>query len=165
MTAKSTLYALGTCLLVTTVAGGTVVPSWFEARTTGVATLTLRGTAEFGTVAGPGASGPFVVTLGARSPSGAVIFTGRSGERPEPGVYRISDGKAGPMQALVVTGPVDRPHGVFKARSGTLTISRSREDFIAGTFALDAVGFEAADPADESKSLRVRGTFTATPSH
>jgi hypothetical protein len=68
------------------------------------------------------------------------------------------------MQALVVTGPVDRPRGVFKAQSGTLTISRAQDDFIAGTFALDATGFEAADPADESKPLRVQGTFTATPS-
>jgi hypothetical protein len=164
MTAMPTLYALGTCLLVSTVAAGTTSRSWFEARTTGAAALTLRGSAEFGVVPEPGAAGPFVLTLGAQSPTGAVLFTSRKGERPEPGVYRLTDDGHGAMQALVVTGPVTRPNGVFKARSGTVTITRSEDDFIAGTFALDAIGYEAADLADESKPLRVQGTFTATPS-
>ena len=43
MHAKLTFTALGICLLVGTVAARRANRSWFEARTTGAAALTLRG--------------------------------------------------------------------------------------------------------------------------
>jgi len=165
MNTTPTLYALGTCLLAATMAAGATVPSWFEAHTSGAKVVALHGAAEFGTVAAGDESGPFVLTLGADSPDGAVLFTRRNGIRPEPGVYRLAADSADVIQALVVMGPPTRPTGAFRARSGTLTITRSRGDFIAGRFAIDAVGYEAADPADEDRALRVSGRFTATPSH
>src|SRR5438552_4072318 len=76
--------------------------------------------------------------------------------------YRPLDaGTAGSVQALVVTGSPTRPTGAFHARSGALTITGSRADLIEGRFDIDAVGFEAAEPGDESRELVVRGAFTA----
>jgi len=63
----------------------------------------------------------------------------------------------------VVTGSPTHPTGAFHARSGVLTITRSRDDLIEWRFDIDAVGFEAPDPGDESKELVVRGAFTASP--
>ncbi len=157
------LYALGTCLLAGTMAASAAVPSWFEAHTTGATALTLRGSAEFGSVTVGGGAGPFVLTLGAQSPAGAVVFTRPGGGRLGPGTYRVTEDSAGAVHALVVTGSPTRPTGAFRARGGTLTITRSRRDVIAGRFQMEAVGFEAADPADEDRMLSVRGSFIATP--
>ena len=165
MRATTTLYASGICLLAAAMAAGTRNHSWFEARTSGAATLTLNGPAEFGSVVEPDAAGRFVLTLGAESPTGAVLFTRPALSRPEPGVYQLASDAPGAVRALVVTGPPTRPTGAFSARGGTLTITASRDDFIAGHFDIDAAGYEAADPEDEGKTLRVRGTFTAAPGH
>lgn len=165
MNATPALYALGTCLLTATMAAGTATPSWFEARTTGAKALILSGSAEFGSVSEPDAAGRFVLTLGAESPTGAVLFTRPAVARPEPGIYQLAEEAPGAIKALVVTGPPGRPTGAFRARAGTLTITRSSDDFIAGHFEIDAVGYEATDLADEDRALRVRGTFTAEPSH
>lgn len=157
------LYALGTCLLAATMAVSPAAPSWFEAHTTGTKELTLRGTAEYGAVVNDDGTGVFVVTLGAESPTGAVVFTRWSDTRIEPGVYQLGD-SADAIQALVVTGPPTRPTGAFRARSGRLTITPSLGDVVAGHFEIDARGYEAADPADEDRPLSVRGMFTASPS-
>ncbi len=164
MTATPTLYALGTCLLAATMAAGTATPSWFEARATGAKTLTLSGSAEFGPVADPDGAGRLVLTLGAESPTGAVLFTRPAVTRPEPGIYQLAADAPGAIKALVVTGSPTRPTGAFFARAGTLTITESRADLITGRFEIDAVGYEATGPAGEDRPLRVRGTFTATPS-
>jgi hypothetical protein len=161
MNATTALYALGTCLLAATMAVSPTGPSWFEAHVTGTRTLTLRGEAQFGPVAGSG--GPFVVTLGARSPTGAVVFTDRTGARPGPGVYRLGEAPAEAIQALVVTGSPEWPTGAYRARRGRLTITRSTPEFVAGHFEIDAVGYEAGNPLDEERPLSVRGTFTAEP--
>ena len=116
MHAKPMRYALGTCLLAATMAAaGQVGPSWFEAYATGARTLALHGPAEFGSVGAEAGSPAFVLTLGANSPAGAVLFTRANGDRPEPGVYRLGDDPADGIQALVVTGPVTRPTGAFRA--------------------------------------------------
>lgn len=162
MNPKPMLYALGTCVLAATMAAGAEGSSWFEARTTGAKVLVLRGSAEFGWVTGDAQARPFVLTLGADSPTGAVVFTSRNGDRPGPGVYDLTEGDAGGIQALVVTGSPSQPTGVFRARAGKLTITRSRPDFIAGHFQIDAAGFEAATPMNEDRELAVRGAFTAT---
>lgn len=161
MNAKPTLYAIGACALAVTMVAATPDPFWFEARTTGAQTVTLRGPAQFGLVTEHGEPGAFVLTLGANSPSGAVLFTSLNGVRPEPGVYDLA--LDSPIQALIVTGSPSRPTGAFYARGGTLTITSSRADFISGHFEIDAVGYEAADPANEDRPLTVRGVFTASP--
>jgi hypothetical protein len=164
MNAKLMIGAVGMYLLAATMAAANARPSWFEARTSGVRTLTLGGSAEFGPVGEPAAPGAFVVTLGAESASGAVVLTRTGGTRPEPGTYALSGDPAADMQALVVTGSPNRPTGVFRARGGQVTITRSGPGRIEGHFDIDAVGFEAATPADEDRELAVSGAFTASPS-
>ena len=169
MHAKLTFTALGICLLVGTVAARRAHRSWFEARTTGAAALTLHGTAEFGPVAGE-SSGPgtFVLTLGANSPAGAVLITSRHGAPTRPGVYLLGEDPTQELQALVVTGSPTRPTGVYRARGGMLTITGMRGDVagglaaMEGRFEIDAVGFESATPAVEDRELFVRGGFTAS---
>jgi hypothetical protein len=163
MYAKPIVYVLGACLLTVTLAARTVGPSRFEARTTGAKDLTLNGSAEFGSVRGAAGSGPFVLTLGAHSPTGAVLFTRADDIQPRPGGYQLSTDPSKGIHALVVTGPPERPTGVFRARGGRLTITRSRGDLIEGRFDLAAVGFDVADPKDESRELVVHGTFRALP--
>lgn len=163
MNAKPMLLTLGLYLLAMTLAASAPKASWFEARTTGAKTLTLRGAAQFGSGAPEAARAPFVLTLGAESPNGAVLFTRQGGGRPEPGIYPLEAGAPGGLQALVVTGSPTRPTGAFHARSGTLTITSSRADIIEGRFDIDAVGFDATDPGDESREIVVRGAFTASP--
>ena len=141
--------------------GRTASPSWFEARTTGAKALALQGSAEFGVVDGDVGPGAFVLTLGADSPTGAVVFTWPSGPRPEPGVYPLAIDPASGIQALVVTGSPTAPTGAFRARGGTITLTRSRDSFLEGRFEIHATGFEAADPLDEERQLVVRGEFTA----
>jgi hypothetical protein len=164
MYAKAMLHTLGTCLLAGTMAMGHANSSWFEAHTTGAKALTLRGSAEYGQVGGEAESGAFVLTLGAQSPTGAVVFTRLSSARLERGVYKVGEAGSEEIQALVVTGPPTRPTGAFRARTGRLTITRSRGDSIEGSFDIRAVGFDAVDQGDETRVLRVRGTFAASPS-
>ena len=163
MNAKPMLLTLGLYLLAMTLAASAPRSSWFEAHTLGAKTLTLHGAAEFGPVAGAPAKAPFVLALGAKSADGAVLFTRADGRRPGPGVYPLGDEEGG-LRTLVVTGSPTRPTGAFRARSGTLTITRSDRGLIAGRFDVDAVGFEASEPGDEGKALIVRGVFTASAS-
>ena len=103
-----------------------------------------------------------ILALGARSAIGAVLFTIPSGRRPEPGVYDLAE-SLHVVQTLVVTGSPTHPTGAFRAHTGTLTIVRSTDAFIAGHFDLQATGFEAAELDDETRELAVGGVFTATP--
>jgi hypothetical protein len=163
MNAKPTLLTLGLYFLTMTLAAFAPKASWFEARTTGARTITMSGTAEFGDGAPEAAQAPFVISLGAESSAGAVIFTRPGGGRLETGVYPLEVEGERSVQALVVTGSPTRPTGAFHARSGVLTITRSQGDLVEGRFDIDAVGFEASDPGDEGKELVVRGVFTASP--
>ena len=163
MNAKPTLLTLGLYLLTMTLAASAPRASWFEARTTGARMITMRGTAEFGAGAPEAAPAPFVISLGAESSAGAVIFTLPDGSRPATGVYPLEVDGPRHLQALVVTGSPTHPTGAFHARAGVLTITRSQDDLIEGRFDIDAVGFEASDPGDEGKELVVRGVFTASP--
>jgi hypothetical protein len=168
MHAKLTVTALAICLLVGTIAARRASRSWFEARTAGATALTLSGTAEFGPVDTAGGAGTFVLTLGASSPTGAVLITSRTGAPTAPGVYLVGEDPRSELQALVVTGSATRPTGVYRARAGMLTITGMRRDVegglsaMEGRFEIDAAGFEAAAPADETRELRVRGSFTAS---
>ena len=93
------------------------------------------------------------------------MLTRWDGGRPWAGEYRITaDSSAGGIQALIVTGSVERPTGVFRATDGVVSVTSSSLRHMAGRFELDAVGFLAADPDREDRELRVRGSFTARPS-
>ena len=127
MQAKPMPYVLGICLVAVMAAAGSSHPSRFEARTSGAMMLELKGSAEFGVVEGDVGPGAFVLTLGAESPTGAVVFTWPSGPRPEPGVYPVAEDGTG-VRALVLTGPLTAPTGAFRAHGGTLTVTRSREE-------------------------------------
>jgi hypothetical protein len=161
----SSNYWVGAALLLSaTAAAVPEAPATYEAELRGAATTTLRGSAEFGQARGS-ADGPFVITLGARADDGAVVLTRWDGTRPWAGEYRISkDSIDDGLQALVVTGSIEHPTGVFRATSGTVAITSSSLRHMAGRFELRAVGFLAADPARENRDLRVRGSFTASPS-
>jgi len=163
MNAKPTLLTIGLYFMAMTLAGSAPKASWFEARATGARTITMSGTAEFGNGAPDAAQAHFVISLGAQSSAGAVIFTRPGGGRLETGVYPIGGEGPQSLQALVVTGSPTHPTGAFHARTGVLTITRSQDDLIEGRFDIDAVGFEASDPGDEGKELGVRGGFTASP--
>jgi hypothetical protein len=162
MQAKPMTYVVGICLIAVMAGAASSRPSWFEARTSGSNVLELRGAAEFGAVQGDVGPAAFVLTLGAESPTGGVVFTWPSGHRPEPGDYQVTeDGKG--VRALVVTGPATAPTGAFRAHGGTLTVTRSRGSLLEGTFDLNTAGFETATPMDEERSLAVSGEFTARP--
>jgi hypothetical protein len=166
MYAKQMLNTVCACMLALTMAAYHAESSWFEAHTTGAKVLTLRGSAEYGSVQenGAGGVGAFVLTLGAHSSLGAVVFTRADGKRLQVGIYKLSEEPASGIQALVVTGSPTRPTGAYRARSGILTITRSRGDLIEGTFDFDAVGFDATDQGDETRMLQVQGSFAASPS-
>jgi hypothetical protein len=127
-------------------------------------TVELRGTnVEFGTA--PGSPGPFVITLGATSEHGAVVFTRWDGRRPGAGTYEITDEPAAEgIQALVVTGSPTRATGVFRARQGSVTITQSAARGISAHFQMDAAGFLVAEPDREDRGVSVKGSFSAAPS-
>jgi hypothetical protein len=162
MQAKPMPYIVGICLIAVMAGAASSRPSWFEARTSGSKVPELRGAAEFGVVEGGVGPGAFVLTLGAESPTGAVVFTWPSGRQPGPGVYQVTEDGTG-VRALVLTGPATGPTGAFRAHGGTLTVTRSRGSLLEGTFDLKTAGFEAATPMDEQRSLAVHGEFTARP--
>ena len=89
------------------------------------------------------------------------MFTRLSRGRLDRGVYEVGEMGSAEIQALVVTGSPMRPTGAFRARTGTLTITRSS---IEGRFDIGMVGFDAANQGDETRELRVRGAFAASPS-
>ena len=122
MNAKATMYTLAACLVVASATAMAASRSWFEAYTSGARTVALRGSASFGTVGDDG-RGAFVVTLGAGSPEGAVLFTRADGRPLTPGSYALDEDPARGVQALVITGPASHPTGA--AASGS-TSSRSQ---------------------------------------
>jgi hypothetical protein len=162
--ATSSSYWVGAALLLSaTAVAMPEAPSAYVAEIRGAATATLRGPAEFGRARGS-ATGPFVITLGARADDGAVVLTRWDGSRPWAGEYEITDEpSAHGIQALIVTGSAEHPTGVFRARRGTVSITSSSLRHMAGRFEIDAVGFLAAEPEREDRELRVRGSFTASP--
>jgi hypothetical protein len=123
-----------------------------------------HGTARFGAVEGRAGATMFTLSLGADGPDGSVLFTRTNGGRLTPGTYAVSgrDDGSDEIRALVMTGPATRPTGVFRGQSGHLTITSATHNVIRGRFRVQATGFLASDPADESRPMKATGTFTAT---
>jgi hypothetical protein len=169
-TMKSRLFThLGTIgvLSVGLLAGTSAAPDYsnsFSAELTGDVRTTVSGAATFGRISG-GSMAPdvFTVTLGADSSHGAVLFTQPGGRGLSLGSYRISEvgSNPGDIQALVVLGSPDQPHGVFRASAGTLIITSVSDHTLTGLFALHASGFLASAAEREDQRVSVSGSFTA----
>lgn len=142
-------------------------PSVHSARVSGAAVTTLAGNALFGPTRSGGAAASFSLTLGAYSERGAVTFSRVSALRPRPGRYAIAPMGPGmrgeAFHALVSLGGPEAPVGVFRAVSGAITITRSDEGKVEGSYELKAVGFLASDPMREDREITVRGGFLAEP--
>jgi hypothetical protein len=51
---------------------------------------------------------------------------------------------------------------VFRGQSGYLIVTSATDSVIQGRFQVDARGFLASNPADESRPMQATGMFTAT---
>ena len=123
-----------------------------------------RGTARFGWVRGhDGAPAVFTLSLGADGTNGSVLFTRMNGARLVPGTYAISgrDDGSDEIRALVMTGTATHPTGVFRGQSGYLIVTSATDHVIQGRFQVDAKGFLASNPGDESRPMRATAMFTA----
>jgi len=158
-------------LSVGLVGGTTAIPdssNSFSAVLTGDVKATISGGAIFGSVAGgPTAPDVFTVRLGADSSQGAVLFTQPNSRSLKVGSYRISDADdtEGSVQALVMFGSSNRPEGVYRGSTGTLTITSISRYAITGVFSLDAAGFLAWSPDREDQRVSISGSFTAQRSY
>jgi hypothetical protein len=157
-------------LMALTAARRTDAPAAHHATVEGALSATLAGEAVFGPVRGAGSgTASFSLELGTYSDKGAVVFSRVSGERPAAGVYDISTFETGEegsndFHALVSLGTVAQPLGVFRAVTGTVTITQSSAERIVGHYEIRAVGFLAADAENEDREITVRGGFNAEPS-
>jgi hypothetical protein len=142
--------------------GDDAVRSSFSAVVVGDISVSAKGEAEFGLVQPvPGAAPTLSVSLGARSGTGAVVFSRARSPDLQPGVYQVSE--QGSVRALVVTGTPTHPTGVFRAQRGVLTVTQVSDESITGEFRLEATGFLASNPLDENRRVSVSGKFTALP--
>ena len=138
--------------------------SAFRAEIRGDVTSTASGTAEFGAVQNPDRSaGAFVVSLGACSQQGSILFTRRSGAPLEVGRYRVSAGAEGrdEILALLLIGSPTHPTGAFRGESGWLIVTVASDRLIAARFHVDAAGFLAAEPQREDRHVNVTGSVSA----
>ena len=124
---------------------------------------TPRGTARFGAVEAGAGTTMFTLSLGADGSEGSVLFTRTNGARLMPGTYAISgrDDGTDELRALVMTGSPTHPTGVFRGQAGHLIVTSATDNLIRGRFQVDAVGFLASDPADETRPMKATGMFTA----
>jgi hypothetical protein len=154
---------------VITVRGGftaepATMSSMYAASMHGAVTVNTMGAAEFASMGG-GTTGIFSLSLGGDAARGAILLSRTGAERPGAGVYRVHDlidAAPGDFHGVISTGAVDRPSGVFHARSGSVTITSSTADRITGTFELRGTGFLTGNVNEDGKDLLVSGSFSAT---
>ena len=97
----------------------------------------------------------------------AVVLSRNIVARPGTGVYHITPETLkddGAFHGVVVTGETGHPTGVFRIKSGTITVTSSSVERISGSFQMQAEGFLAADMDNETRTVTVSGSFSATPS-
>jgi hypothetical protein len=145
-------------------AGSSAARSSFLAEVRGDVVTSASGDAEFGAIPAANGESAYTLSLGARGEQSAILFTRRNGAPLEVGRYRISDGgnRADEILVLVMTGSASRPTGVFRGRSGWLVVTAASDHVVTGRFQVDGVGFLAAEPAVEDRSVNVIGSFSAT---
>jgi hypothetical protein len=107
------------------------------------------------------------LTLGAETGGGALYLALPGDRLPAPGRYPIrsswdeigSEPRA--FRASFMAGTAEHPQGWFHGESGWVTITAAQAGQVSGTFEVQARGFLAADPADETRQVTVRGRFAA----
>jgi hypothetical protein len=142
----------------------TAAPSSFRAEVRTDVVTSVSGDAEFGAVRTADSSpAAFVISLGASSRHGAILFTRKSGSPLKVGRYRVSEraNEADEILALVMTGSPARPTGVYWGRSGWLVVTAASGGNVTGHFEVDGVGFLAKEPSREDRSVSVTGSFSA----
>ena len=130
----------------------------FTASVEGTTTVELSGTADFQDDASPPAFG--IRLLGSDGASSILFFTDGM-TRPPASDYVIEsalehggNGPVGTFTAVLSVGTSD----FYGSVTGTLDIGSSSAGQVSGTFT-----FSGADANDETRSVTVNGTFTATP--
>ncbi len=113
-----------------------------------------------------GIGNTFSLTMGTDGDAAIVLSRGDVA-RPGTGVYHITPATArddAAFHGVVITGVPSKPTGVFRIKSGTLTITSSSVERITGSFEMQAEGFLAQDMDNETRTVTVSGTFSASPS-
>jgi hypothetical protein len=121
--------------------GNTLSPGTFRAEVTGAIQTTLEGVAGFG-VSEDGSS--FALTLAALGPDGIAMYRLQGGQ-PGPGQYMVHDNAT-----VAFTGSEDfwgsmmlvGAGAIFMSESGTITISESSANALAGSTEFTAVDDE-----------------------
>jgi hypothetical protein len=106
------------------------------------------------------------ISLGATRAAGALALSMAGGQLPRTGTYavRLTEqrvSKEPHFEALFVAGTAEHPVGVFRAESGSITITQADGGRIAGVFEIKARGFVAQDPENEDQWVTLRGRFEA----
>jgi hypothetical protein len=146
-------------------ARATSIPSSFRAAIRGAVGIAVIGEAEFGT-AWSSEGNTFSLTMGTNDDA-ALVLSRADVARPGTGVYHLTPTTArddGAFHGLVITGVPGKPTGVFRIKSGTLTVTSSSVERITGSFEMQAEGFLAEDMDNESRTVTVSGSFSASPS-
>ncbi|HUQ80871.1 MAG TPA: hypothetical protein VM076_07030 [Gemmatimonadaceae bacterium] len=136
--------------------GAVVERPGFEAEVRGAVEATMRGTTAFT---------PTTLTLSAGDGSrngGTLVFAASDGAGLTTGSYDVSPrARSASVNALYIAGTPSRPLGVFRGRTGALTVTAATEERIAGRFELEAVGVIAGGGATrtDSAAVRVSGSF------
>jgi hypothetical protein len=146
-------------------ARASAIPSSFRAAVRGAVGIAVNGEAEFGP-AWSSEGNTFSLTMGTDGDAAIVLSRGDVA-RPGTGVYHLTPATArddGAFHGVVITGVPSKPTGVFRIKSGTVTITSSSLERITGSFEMQAEGFLAQDMDDETRTVTVSGTFSASPS-
>jgi hypothetical protein len=128
----------------------------------GAATIIARGTTQAGP-SGTLEDPYYTITLGGPDGAAAAVFT-RAGSTPPPvGVYPVGERELGGngFSGLIITGMPAHPTGVFRAQTGTLTITTATSERLVGRFELHAVGYLTASPRQDDQAVTAMGGFTA----
>jgi hypothetical protein len=134
--------------------------SGYELNLRGAIPVTAEGSVESGT-AGTAVEPYYTITLGGADGSAAVVFTRAGPDPPPAGTYRVGEGEmswAG-FSGLIITGMPSHPSGVFHAQSGTITITATPPEHLAGKFELRGVGFLTGSPAEDQREILADGHF------
>ncbi len=112
----------------------------------------------------------FLLRFTATGERGTTIWAGMSGdERPEEGVYRLADlTKSTPFLGIYefrdgrfsIAAAIQGQLGYTFSKSGTLTITRSEEGLVEGSF--EATLFREEGYEDEPQEVTLKGRFSAT---